>query len=78
MNENLLKEKIRKVTEEDKNLPVFSYSKMDLFKNCPFSYNLKYNKKKYTSDTSIALELGSLCHLILDLLLNFLQLRIVY
>lgn len=67
MNENLLKEKIRKVTSEDKNLPVFSYSKMDLFKSCPFSYNLKYNQKKYTSDTSIALELGSLCHFILEL-----------
>ena len=67
MNEDLLKAKIRKVTEEDSNLPVFSYSKMDLFKSCPFSYDLKYNQKKYTSDTSIALELGSLCHFILEL-----------
>lgn len=67
MNENLLKDKVRRVTEEDKNLPVFSYSKIDLYKNCPFSYDLKYNQKKHTSDTSIALELGSLCHLVLEL-----------
>lgn len=67
MNEELLKSKIRKVTEEDRKLPVFSYSKIDQFKNCPFSYNLKYNQKKFTKDTSLALELGSLCHLILEL-----------
>jgi DNA-binding transcriptional regulator WhiA len=48
MNEDLLKAKIRKVTEEDSNLPVFSYSKMDLFKSCPFSYDLKssFTKKR--------------------------------
>ena len=67
MNESLLKDKIRKVTEEDRNLPTFSYSKIDQFKSCPFAYDLKYNQKKYTSDTSLALELGSLCHLALEL-----------
>lgn len=67
MNEDLLKDKVRKVTEEDRNLPVFSYSKLEVYKNCPFSYDLKYNKGKHSSDTSLALELGSLCHLILEL-----------
>ena len=62
-----LKAKIRQVTDEDKKiLPVFSYSKMEVFKNCPYQYNLKYNEKKYTSDTSLALELGSLCHYVLE------------
>lgn len=61
-----LKKRIRKVTEQDKNLPVFSYSKMEVFKNCPFQYKLKYIDKKYSKDTSIALELGSLCHYVLE------------
>lgn len=67
MNKDLLLEKIRQVTEEDREtLPVFSYSKMDTFKTCPFQYNKKYNEKKYTHDTSLALELGSLCHYVLE------------
>lgn len=67
MNEGYLISKVRNVTEEDrKKLPTFSYSKMDVFKNCPFQYNKKYNEGMYTSDTSIALELGSLCHYVLE------------
>ena len=58
--------RIRPVTDDDKNLPVFSYSKMEVFKNCPFQYKLKYIDKKYSKDTSIALELGSLCHYVLE------------
>ena len=58
--------RIRPVTEDDKNLPVFSYSKMEVFKNCPLQYRYKYIEKKYTQDTSIALELGSLCHYVLE------------
>ena len=64
---DLLLQKIRKVTTEDwGKLPVFSYSKMEVFKNCPFQYDLKYNAQKYSKDTTIALELGSLCHYILE------------
>lgn len=64
--EELLK-RIRPVTEEDrKNLPVFSYSKLEVFKNCPLQYRYKYIEKKYSQDTSIALELGSLCHYVLE------------
>ena len=58
--------RIRPVTEDDKNLPVFSYSKMEVFKNCPLQYRYKYIEKQYTQDTSIALELGSLCHYVLE------------
>lgn len=62
-----LLERIRPVTEEDrKNLPVFSYSKLEVFKNCPLQYRYKYIEKKYSQDTSIALELGSLCHYVLE------------
>lgn len=67
MNEEILKPYVRPVTEEDrKSLPVFSYSKMDVFRNCPYQYDLKYNQKKFSDDTSIALELGSLLHYILE------------
>lgn len=58
--------RIRPATEDDKNLPVFSYSKMEVFKNCPLQYRYKYIEKKYSQDTSIALELGSLCHYVLE------------
>lgn len=63
--EELLK-KVRPVTDEDRNLPVFSYSKLEVFKNCPLQYKYKYIDKKVTQDTSIALELGSLCHYVLE------------
>ena len=58
--------RIRTVTETDKELPVFSYSKLEVFKNCPLQYRYKYIEKKYSQDTSIALELGSLCHYVLE------------
>ena len=63
--QELLK-RIRPVTEEDIKLPVFSYSKIEVFKNCPLQYRYKYIDKKYSQDTSIALELGSLCHYVLE------------
>lgn len=67
MNEDLFKDLVRPVTEEDREkLPVFSYSKMEVYKNCAYQYDLKYNQKKYTDDTSIALELGSLLHYVLE------------
>lgn len=67
MNEELLKNYVRPVREEDRGvLPVFSYSKMEVYKNCPYQFDLKYNQGKYSSDTSIALELGSLLHYVLE------------
>lgn len=63
----LLKSKIRQVTQEDiSSLPVFSYSKMDTHINCPYQYNNAYNLGMRSKDTSIALELGSLCHYVLE------------
>jgi RecB family exonuclease len=61
-----LENKIRPVTEEDKQLPVFSYSKLEVYKNCPMQYKLKYIDKQFTKETSLALELGSLCHYVLE------------
>lgn len=61
-----LKKRIRTVTKDDKKLPIFSYTKMEVFRNCPLQYKLKYLDKKYSHDTSIALELGSLCHAVLE------------
>lgn len=58
--------RIRPVMEKDRELPVFSYSKLEVFKNCPLQYRYKYIEKKYSQDTSIALELGSLCHYVLE------------
>ena len=58
--------KIRPVTDKDKQLPIFSYSKLEVYKNCPMQYKCKYIDKKYTEETSLALELGSLCHYILE------------
>ena len=62
-----LKNKIRSIiVNDDKNLPTFSYSKIEVYKNCPMQYKIKYIDKKYSSDTSLALELGSLCHYVLE------------
>lgn len=50
---------------EQQTLPikdVLSYSRIDTFVQCPMKYKLKYIDKNYTDVTSIALEIGSLCH----------------
>ncbi len=63
----LLQSKIRSVTEEDKEtLPKFSYSGLSTFKQCPYQFNLKYNEKLTSSDTTLALELGTLLHYVLE------------
>lgn len=68
MNEAILKPYIRAVDpEKDKDLPVFSHSKIEQFLNCPYAYNLKYNEEKRSEDTTLALELGSLLHKILEI-----------
>ncbi len=60
-------EKVRSVTENDRNrLPVFSYSRIDVYKNCPLRYKYQYVDKKESQDTSLSLELGSLCHYVLE------------
>lgn len=60
-------EKVRSATENDrKHLPIFSYSRIDVYKNCPLRYKYQYMDEKETQDTSLALELGSLCHYVLE------------
>lgn len=67
MNENILLPHIRAVTEADKKrLPLFSYSRIEQFLNCPMAYNFKYNQGMQTRDTSLALELGTLLHAVLE------------
>jgi len=41
----------------------FSYSRLDLFDQCPYKYKLKYIDNNLSNESSIALELGTLGHL---------------
>ena len=67
MDKDILLEYVRPVKPEERDkLPKFSYSKLDVSRNCPFQYNKKYNEKLYPSDTSLPLELGNLCHYVLE------------
>lgn len=65
---DILRPYIRAVTPEDrKTLPYFSHSKLECFENCPYTYYKKYVQgKRDDDDTSIALELGTLCHAVLE------------
>ena len=63
----LLQSKIRSATKEDEELlPMYSYSGLSCFKQCPYQFDLKYNQELVTSDTSLALQLGSLLHYVLE------------
>lgn len=63
-----LKSIVRLPTIEDKKkLPVYSHSRLECFENCSYQYYLKYEQKKYSADTTIALELGTLCHYIYEI-----------
>ena len=67
MNKETLKSKIRPVTEEDKkNLKAYSYSGLSTLKTCPYQFYLNYIEGKRSSDTSLALQLGTLLHYILE------------
>ena len=46
---------------------ILSYSRIDLFRQCPMRYKLKYIERNYTDTTSLALELGTLSHYIFEL-----------
>lgn len=67
-NEKMLLEHIRPVTDEDREkLPMFSYSRIEQYKNCPMAYKFKYvNGKTISDETTLALELGTLCHYVLE------------
>ncbi len=64
---NVFNNKVRPATAEDyERFEVFSYSRLSTFLHCPMQYRLKYIENHYTSDTTLALELGSLCHKVLE------------
>lgn len=64
---NILEEYIRPVTDKDMELPEYSHSRLECYRNCAYQFDLKYNQNKVSDDTTIALELGSLLHLCLEL-----------
>lgn len=67
INDSILLPHIRAVNNTtDKQLPRFSYSKIEQFLNCPMAYNYKYNQEMRSMDSSLALELGSLLHAVLE------------
>lgn len=61
-------DKIRPVEETDRNtLPSASYSKIDLFLQCNHRYKLKYVDRNFDDSKAIALNVGSICHKVLEL-----------
>lgn len=60
--------KLRPVEEGDRgNLITVSYSKLSLKHQCDFRYNLKYNEGYYSSQGSMATDIGSILHKGLEL-----------
>lgn len=43
-------------------LPVYSYSKLDLFEQCNFKYKLRYVDKNFSDESTLVLELGTIAH----------------
>ena len=67
MSLEILKNKIRSVTSEDTEaLKRYSYSGLSCLKQCPFQFNLTYNEGKRSNDTTLALQLGTLLHYVLE------------
>lgn len=65
--DDFFKGKVRSVANADRGvLPRLSYSGLETFRNCEMQYNLKYGEKKYSKDTTLALEAGSLLHKVLE------------
>ena len=63
-----LKDYVRPVTEEDKKkLPTYSHSKLEVYENCPYRYSLQYEQGKRSNETTLALELGTVCHRIYEI-----------
>jgi len=63
-----LKTKIRKVKDSDRgNLPIVSYSKLNLFEQCKFKYKLQYIEKNFSDVSAIHLDLGNLIHKVLEI-----------
>ena len=59
---------VRPVTDYDRDqLEKFSFSKLDTFDQCGLKFLLKYREGLRAPERSLALDLGSLCHLVLEL-----------
>lgn len=66
-----LKCKVRQPeVSDEKNLPYMSYSKLETFLNCPFSYKFKYEDKNYPRVSSLAMRIGTVLHYALELKAN--------
>lgn len=58
---------IRTATDGDKEkLPIYSYSRLDTFRQCQYRFYLKYRKEIPSDEKAVALEVGTLCHSILE------------
>ena len=48
-------------TEKEKK-EKFSYTKLDTYSKCPFQFKKKYEEKKRSSVSSLAMDIGSILH----------------
>ena len=63
-----LKDFIRPVTDEDRvTIPTYSHSKLEVYENCPYRYSLQYEQGKRSNETTLALELGIICHRVYEI-----------
>ena len=67
LNQINLVGKIRPVEQNDwDRLPKYSYSGLSVLKQCPYQFNLKYNLGKRSEESTLALQLGTLLHYVLE------------
>ena len=67
LNQMKLVAKIRPVEQNDRGvLPKYSYSGLSVLKQCPYQFNLKYNANKRSEESTLALQLGTLLHYVLE------------
>lgn len=58
---------IRQVEETDSDLLSVSYSRLDLEDSCNHRYYLKYEKGNYSKESSLSLEVGTICHKVCEM-----------
>lgn len=61
-----LKSSIRPIQDGDIHLPRVSYSKLSVLHQCPYKFFLQYEKHKTSKTSTIALDVGTFCHAILE------------